>query len=67
MDKPMKLWEVVRGFETGSYLHDEWFVNDHGQEVGFDGVNLIGIEKADVNAEYRYAGVRVVRPIFKSA
>ena len=57
----MKLWEVVRNFETGNFLHDEWFVNERGQEVGFDGMNLIGIEKADVNAEYRYVGVRVVK------
>lgn len=60
-EKSMKLWQVVQAFETENYLHGEWFVNERGQEVGFDGVNLIGIEKADVNAEYRYAGVRVVK------
>ena len=42
MSKPMKLWEVVRGFETGDYQLDEWFINERGQEVGFDYVSTIG-------------------------
>lgn len=58
MNKPMKLWEVVKGFETGNYLSGAWFVNEKGQEIGFDDVNLIGIEKADVNTDWYFVGVK---------
>lgn len=48
------LWQVVRGFERGSYIEGDVFINELGQEISFDGQRIIGIDKVDVNTSWRY-------------
>lgn len=52
--KCLCLWQVVRGFERGSYIEGDVFINELGQEISFDGQRIIGIDKVDVNTSWRY-------------
>lgn len=52
--KYLCLWQVVRGFEKGSYIEGDVFINELGQEISFDGQRIIGIDKVYVNTSWRY-------------
>lgn len=52
--KYLCLWQVVRGFERGSYIEGDVFINELGQEISFDGQKIIGIDQVTVNTTWNY-------------
>lgn len=54
----MKLWDIVGMCATGAYVEGDSFVSKCGCELYFDGERLVGIEKANIKGEYKYAGVK---------
>ena len=56
----MPTWKLIQSIQKGGYIGGETFVNQYGQELYFDGTNLIGIDKIDLTKqhEWNYVGVK---------
>lgn len=50
----MKTWELIKWCASGAYIGGETFINEYGQELYFDGKQLIGIEKVELNSTWEY-------------
>ena len=54
----MKTWELIQSITNGAYIGGETFVNELGQELYYDGKQLIGIEKVELNSIWQYVDIK---------
>lgn len=54
----MPTWELIEACVKGGYIRGDSFINEFGQEVYFDGKQLIGIEKVELDSTWQHVDVK---------
>ena len=54
MRESYKVWEIIRGFDLGSYIEGDVFINELGQEIHFDGESIKGLDNIDPSSKWTY-------------